>query len=781
MKKLLYIALGFSVSFLNAQNIRNNPTSNHGNKFEQLGTILPDANTYRTGSGAPGHEYWQQRADYKIDVELNENDYTISGTEYVTYFNNSPDELLYLWFQLDENEHDAKSDNNSFDGNSIKTKSMNEGDLTGFDRAKMLEGYGVQIIEVADKNGKAVPYTINQTMMRVDLHKALQPKQKVVLKIRWKYQMPERMRVGGRGGRECFEDGNCIFTVTQWFPRLCVYNDYQGWNNKQFTGRGEFALAFGNYEVKMTVPSDHIIAATGECQNYKEVLTTEQFNRYIKSKDSNEPIEIVTREEALKNSLNKNSTSKKTWHYKANNVRDFAWGSSRKFVWDAMGVDIEGKKVMAMSYYGEEAYALYRKYSTKTVAHTLRVYSKFTIPYPYPVAISVEASNGMEYPMISFNYGRTEKDGTYSDRTKYGMISVIIHEVGHNFFPMIINSDERQWSWMDEGLNTFCQFLAEQEFDNNYPSSRGPAHKIVDYMRMPVNQQEPIMTNSENIVQFGNNAYGKPATALNILRETIMGRELFDYAFKEYARRWAFKHPTPADFFRTMEDASGVDLDWFWRGWFFDIEPVDISLDSVKVYRFEKGTPIPEKLDTVTFKPRRDDTFQHITMIRNKQEGMEFYVDKDTSLRDYYYFNDQRYDTSSVTEIRSRTATTLTDDEMKMYENLYAYELHFTNKGGLVMPIIIEWTFEDGTKEIERINAYIWRKNEKNVSKVFMKNKKVVNILIDPFKETADIDESNNSFPKAVNESRIELYKRSGRVARGQSTGGNPMQRARNN
>lgn len=777
MKKLLYVFICMSFTMGNAQNIQNNPTSNHGNKFEQLGTILPNANTYRTASGAPGHEYWQQRADYKIEVELNEDDYTITGTEYVTYFNNSPDELMYLWFQLDENEHDPKSDNNTFDGSSIHNKTLTEGDLNGYNKAEALKGYGVQILEVSDKKGN-IAYTINQTMMRVDLPKPLKPQSKIVLKIRWKYVMPERMRIGGRGGRECFSDGNCLFTVTQWFPRLCVYSDYQGWNNKQFTGRGEFALVFGNYDVKMTVPGDNIVAATGECQNYKEVLTAEQYQRYLQATKADMPMEVVTREEALNSVANKGNKGKKTWHYKAENVRDFAWGSSRKFVWDAMGINIDGKKIMAMSYYPEESYALYRKYSTKTVAHTLRVYSKHTIPYPYPVAISVEASNGMEYPMICFNYGRTEKDGTYSDRTKYGMISVIIHEVGHNFFPMIINSDERQWSWMDEGLNTFCQFLAEQEFDNNYPSSRGPAHKIVDYMKMPVEQQEPIMTNSENIAQFGNNAYGKPATALNILRETIMGRELFDYAFKEYARRWAFKHPAPADFFRTMEDASGVDLDWFWRGWFFDIEPVDISLDSVKVYRVEKGTPVAEKIDTLSYKQRKGDLFQHITMRRNAQEGIPFYVNTDTSLRDFYYYNDQRLDTSTVTEIRSRTSITLSDQEMMKFENTYAYELHFSNKGGLVMPIIIEWTYEDGTQELERINAYIWRKNEKNVSKVFVKNKKVSSIQIDPYRETADIDESNNSFPKVVKESRIELYKRNARVARGQSTGGNPMQKA---
>lgn len=779
MKKLLYIL--FLVSFAwntAAQNIKNNPTSNHGNKFEQLGTILPDANTYRTASGAPGHEYWQQRADYKIEALLNESDYTITGSEYITYYNNSPDELLYLWFQLDENEHDPNSENNSFDGSKISGKSITSGDIGGYDKRASLEGYGVQILEVADAKGNAYKYTINNTMMRVNLPNALKAKQKIVLKIRWKYVMPERMRIGGRGGRECFSDGNCLFTVTQWFPRLCVYSDYQGWNNKQFTGRGEFALVFGNYDVKMTVPSDHIIAATGECQNYKSVLTDVQYKRYQESQKSNEPIEVVTREEAANKVANKKVDGNKTWHYKAENVRDFAWGSSRKFVWDAMAVNIDGKKIMAMSYYPDEAYSLYRKYSTKTVAHTLRVYSKHTIAYPYPVAISVEASNGMEYPMICFNFGRTEKDGTYSDRTKYGMISVIIHEVGHNFFPMIVNSDERQWSWMDEGLNTYCQFLAEQEFDNNYPSSRGPAHKIVDYMRMPKEVQEPIMTNSENIIQFGNNAYGKPATALNILRETVMGRQLFDYAFKEYARRWAFKHPTPADFFRTMEDASGVDLDWFWRGWFLDIEPVDISMDSVRAFHVVNGKPLPEKIDTITYKPRREDLYPHISMLRNKQEGISFYVDEDTTLRDYYYYNDQRLDTAMITEVRGRSMEAFSEVEMKNFENTYLYEIHFSNKGGLVMPIILQWTFEDGSSEVERISAYIWRKDENKVSKVFVKNKKVTHILLDPYKETADIDESNNSFPKGIQENRIEIFKRNARVPRGQSTGGNPMQKA---
>ncbi|MDQ3291789.1 MAG: M1 family metallopeptidase, partial [Bacteroidota bacterium] len=540
-----------------AQNIMNNPESNHGNKFEQLGTIIQDPNMYRSASGAPGPRYWQQRADYNINVELDDQKQRITGSETVTYYNNSPDPLSYIWLQLDENEHNSKSDNQKFDESSMKEK-MSIADV------KSIMGHnqdlGVKIQSLTDGSGKSLKYTINQTMLRIDLPKTLKPGERFKFKVAWNYNISDRMTIGGRGGYEFFpEDGNYLYTISQWYPRLAVYSDFQGWQNKQFTGRGEFALAFGNFKVNITVPADHVVGATGECQNYSKVLTGAQMKRWNQARNANNPVEVVTKEEMLQ-ALKSKDTKKKTWTYVANNVRDFAFVSSRRLVWDAMGTNVEGKKVMAMSYYGPEAYPLYNRYSTKVVAHTLKSYSKHSIAYPYPVAISVEAANGMEYPMICFNYGRAEKDGTYSEATKYGMISVIIHEVGHNFFPMIVNSDERQWTWMDEGLNTFLQYLAEQAWDNNYPSQRGPAHKIVDYMRLPKDQLEPIMTNSENIVRFGPNAYAKPATALNILRETVMGRELFDYAFKQYSRRWAFKHPTPADFFRTMEDASAVDL-----------------------------------------------------------------------------------------------------------------------------------------------------------------------------------------------------------------------------
>lgn len=752
---------------------QNNPGSNHGNRFEQLGYLLADPNMYRSASGVPGPKYWQQRADYDITAELDEVQRRLNGSETVTYYNNSPDPLTYIWLQLDENEHDPKSDNNSFDGSNMKDR------MSGREIGRLLgmeQGHGVNITKVTDASGKTLPYTINQTMMRIEMPQTLKPGEKIVFKVDWWYKVPNRMTLGGRGGYEHFAaDGNDLYTIAQWYPRLAVYSDFQGWQNKQFTGRGEFALTFGNFKVKMTVPADHVVGGTGECRNYKEMLSPAQFQRWQQAQKSTEPVEIVTLAEA-QDAIKHKSDRKKTWIFEATNVRDFAMVASRRLVWDAMGVNIEGKHVMAMSYYGPEAYPLYRRYSTKVVGHTLRSYSNHTIPYPYPVAISVEAANGMEYPMICFNYGRAEADGTYSESTKNGMIGVIIHEVGHNFFPMIVNSDERQWTWMDEGLNTFCQFMAEQEWDANFPSRRGPAHHIVEYMSMPKDKLEPVMSNSENIIMFGPNAYAKPATALNILRETVMGRELFDYAFREYARRWAFKHPTPTDFFRTMEDASAVDLDWFWRGWFFGIEPVDIAIDNVKWYRMDAKEPA-ETNKAAEAAAIREDT--HIAKTRNKEKGMKTVVEQDTSLQDFY----SKWDRFAVTPAQSaawqQIQASLTPEEKQLYDSKKNfYEVTFRNIGGNVMPIIVEWTFADGTKETDRISAYIWRHNEQEVTKVFAKDKQVVSMKLDPLRETADIDENNNSWPRQATPSRFELF-RSERAARGTSTGGNPMQQAR--
>ncbi len=787
MKKTVFAcSLLLACSGLLAQNTQNNPGSNHANKFEQLEGILPTPNEYRTASGAPGPKYWQQRADYDIKATLDEKALKLTGSETITYFNNSPDVLTYLWLQLDENEHSATKNANYQNSNPLPRQTSVQA-LQNMEDEKGENGFGINITKLTDAAGTKLRSVVNKTMMRVDLPTPLKPGQKFVFNVDWNYKISDRMAQGGRGGYEYFpEDKNHLFTMSQWYPRLCVYSDFQGWQNHQFAGRGEFALTFGNFKVAMTVPADHVVGSTGECQNYAAVLTPAQLARWQKAQTAKDVTEIVTLDEAKANEK-EGTTATKTWMYTANNVRDFAWTSSRKFVWDALPISVEGKKVMCMSFYGKEAYGLYRPYSTKAVAHTIKTYSKFTIPYPYPVAQSVEAANGMEYPMICFNYGRTERDGTYSESTKYGMLGVIIHEVGHNFFPMIINSDERQWSWMDEGLNTFVEYLTEELWDNKFPSRRGPAFSITDYMKLPKDQLEPIMTNSENIIGFGPNAYAKPATGLNILRETIMGRELFDYAFKEYARRWAFKHPTPADLFRTMEDASAEDLDWFWRGWFYSTDVTDIALDSVKYARADVAATSPRFKDTTITQPLAKpqvNAFEDISKVRNREDkNITFQTDADTSLRDFYWRyarGQEPYDSGRYAVNVPASLEAMDEATKARLANKHFYELQFSNKGGLVMPIIIEWTFKDGTKEVDRIPAQVWRLNEAKVTKFFMKDKEVASIKLDPMRETADINEGNNSWGAITAEpSRFQVFKQKAGAARGQSTGTNPMQKAK--
>ncbi len=789
MKKIILSILAVTLFYTGfCQDIKNNPGSNHGNRFEQLGTILPTPNEYRTASGAPGPKYWQQRCDYDIVCELDEPNRKLIGKETLTYFNNSPDNLTYLWLQLDENEHSSVNNSGYQSGNSLQ-KNVNEQDIVKLSTGKLDKEYGDNITKVTTALGAALKYTINKTMMRIELPQILKPGQQFIFKIEWNYNIIERTKYGGRGGFEYFpDDKNDIFTMTQWYPRLCVYSDFQGWQNHQFAGSGEFALTFGNFKVAMTVPADHVVMGTGQCQNYAAILSPAQNARWVTAQNAKEPTEVVTLAEAKTREATK-ATARKTWIFKADMVRDFAWGSSRKFVWDAMPTYVEGKKIMCMSAYAKEAYGLYNKYSTKAVAHTIKTYSKFTIPYPYPVAQSIEAANGMEYPMICFNYGRTEKDGTYSEGTKNGMLGVVIHEVGHNFFPMIINSDERQWTWMDEGLNTFVEYLTEELWDNKFPVGRGPAYKIVDYMKLSKDQLEPIMTNSENIIQFGPNAYSKPCTGLNMLRETIIGRENFDYAFKEYAKRWAFKHPTPADFFRTMEDASAEDLDWFWRGWFYNTDPVDISLDTVKWANLstEISTTAPRTTNSTTTqnvaKPIQN-TFDDISKIRNREDRkIIFATDADVSLRDFYWKYDRglaKIDSTPFTIIipPPSTDTFTTEQKQQIAAGKTMYELTMSNKGGLVMPIIIEWTYEDGTKEVDRVPVQIWRKNENKVVKTFMKSKKVTSIKLDPMRETADINEKNNTWNVVEEPSKFQLYKAKNGPTRGVSSGqGNPMQK----
>jgi hypothetical protein len=740
-------------------------------KFKQLGPELATPNDQRTASGAPGHEYWQQRADYNMKIRLDDEKQRIDGDETITYYNNSPDALTYIWLQLDQNIFDPNSDSRLIEQSKLEDK-------LSFNQLNEITQYydgGFKIQSVKDAAGANLKYTVNKTMMRIDLPKPLASGQKFVFSMKWWFNITDRIKYGGRSGWEYFEeDKNYLYTIAQFFPRMVVYSDNQGWQHKQFLGAGEFTLNFGNYTVAITVPSDHIVGATGVLQNPKEVLTAEQQKRLSQAANATEPIMIVTQDEAIENEKEK-STSEKTWIFKAENVRDFAFSTSRKFIWDAMGVQLEKHKPMAMSLYPKEGNPLWEQYSTKVIAQTLKTYSHFTVEYSYPVAYSVHSKwIGMEYPMMCFNGGRPEPDGTYSEGTKNGMISVIIHEVGHNFFPMIINSDERQWTWMDEGLNTFVQYLTEKEFDRNYPSWRGPARNIVEYMKADKSKMSPIMTNSESIYQFGNNAYGKPATALNILRETVMGRELFDYAFKEYSRRWAFKHPTPDDFFRTMEDASGVDLDWFWRGWFYGTEHCDMAIEDVKWMQVDTQNP---EVENALKKKEKEGKPKDISKVRDSEAGWKTAVELDPELSDFY----TKYDPLAVTvfdrEDYDNYISKLSEEEKKLVnsgKNLY--QVTVENVGGLIMPLIFELKYVDGTSETIHIPAEIWKMNEKKVNKVFITEKEVSEILLDPLLETADCELENNYWPQRFVPSRLELFKEQQRGGGGAE---NPMQKAK--
>ncbi len=766
-KRLLYFLCILSIACLSTTvSAQKGPESINRSKFRQIKQEAPTPNVYRTASGAPGHLYWQNEADYEMQIELDDATQRLHGTETITYHNNSPDELSYLWVQLDQNVRAKESDTRKISGSRVS------GQMSFSQLRRLLNDFdgGFKIEWVRDRRDNPLPHTINKTMMRVDIPEPLRPGKSYTFKIKWWYNINDRMKIGGRSGYEYFEeDDNYLYAIAQFFPRMAVYNEVEGWQHKQFLGRGEFTLPFGDYKFSITVPADHIVAATGVLKNPKDVLTAEQQARFDRSQTADDPVMIVTEEEAIEAEKGR-ATEKKTWVFHGDNVRDFAFASSRKFIWDAMGVQSGPQKVMAMSYYPKEGNPLWERYSTKVVAHTLDVYSKYTFYYPYPTAISVHTNRiGMEYPMICFNGGRPEKDGTYSERTKYGMISVIIHEVGHNYFPMIVNSDERQWTWMDEGLNTFLQYLAEQEWDTEYPSRRGPAHRIVGYMKGDQTRISPIMTNSESVFQLGANAYAKTATGLNILRETIMGRQLFDHAFRSYSQRWMFKHPSPEDFFRSLEDASAVDLDWFWRGWFYGTDHVDIGLGEVKWFQINTRNPEVEKEIS---RASTDEENRGIGHTRNQSDISAPMVKQDSTLVDFY----NKYDPFAVSildrEEYENYLKRLDSEDMALLESdKHFYELTFENIGGMVMPLILEFEFEDGTKEVQQIPVEIWRLRDDRVTKVFAMDQPVERITLDPFLETADTDLGNNVWPPQSKPTRFQLFKQR------QQTPENPMQR----
>ena len=746
------VFLMFSVG-ATAQEQENREEHTNENKFRQLNEEFSTPNRYRTASGAPGSAYYQNTADYKMDLELDDINQKITGHETITYHNNSPDDLEYLWVQLDQNMRAPDSESYLKDSNNVPTITQPESFVSEYMEERFQGGFNITEVSA---EGQPLVYVINNTMMRVDLPEPLKAGESYSFDIAWWYNVHDYSIDRGRGGYEYFpEDKNYLYVIAQFFPRMAVYNDVEGWQNMQFWADGEFALPFGDYEVNLTVPADHIVEGTGELVNREEVFSREMLERYEEAKNAyDSPVMIVTEEEA-RAAEEGSSGEKKTWKFRAEMVRDFAFASSRKFIWDMMAVDLGEKDVMAVSLYPKEGNPLWEDFSTKVVAHTLKSYSEHTFDYPYPKAVSVHAKEqGMEYPMISWNHGRPNEDGTYSDAVKFGMISVIIHEIGHNYFPMIVNSDERNWGWMDEGVNAFVQYLTEQKYGEkypediaprtSYPSRRGDPSKIVSYMKSDQRFQTPIMSNPENVYQLGNNVYGKPATALNILRETVVGEELFDHAFKTYAQRWMFKHPTPEDFFRTMEDASAVDLDWFWRGWFYTTDYVDIGIEDVKEY-YVTGEPTETAAAYLKRRGYSDPTsFDGLYLVEQGSEEMEEELKGRTPAE-------------NAPKLKEYLMENFTPQErQQMKEPKYLYEITFNKPGGLIMPIIAEYTHADGISERIQYPAQIWRKNHQQVSRVIATEKEIVKVTVDPDLQTADVDLENNVWPRSGQVSDFE-------------------------
>ena len=737
-------------------------------KFRQLDEVFPSPNLSRPATGEPGPMYWQQRADYKIQIKLNEDTRSVEGSETITYTNNSPLTLKYIWLQLDQNIFAKESINNL-------TRPWGGGDssvdFSTLRRQNFMDKFEGGFQELSIKiNNKSADTNLVGTHVRINLDQPLKPGESTSLDIEWAYALVEENAVRARNGYETFEDGNDIFLMAQWYPRVTVFSDYEGWHNKEFIGNGEFTLEFGNFEVDISVPSDHVVSATGVLLNENDVLSPIQKKRMKQARKSEKPMFIITPDEAYDNELEK-STDYKTWSFKAENVRDFAWASSRKFIWDAAGYKQDSKEnplVMAMSFYPKEGEPLWSKYSTEAVMHTMKVYSKYSFDYPYPTAQSVNGPvGGMEYPMITFNGPRTEleDDGTrtYSRSEKEFLIGVVIHEVGHIYYPMIVNSDERQWTWMDEGLNTFVQYLAEQEWDINYRSDRGEPRWMTEFMSS--SYQVPIMTNSESLLQFGNNAYGKPATALVVLRETILGRELFDQAFREYSVRWKFKRPTPYDFFRTMEEASGVDLDWFWRGWFYSTDHVDIALNNIHLASLDTLDPqVNLAKDRVDFEneplilhDQRNEAAKIETRVTERPELLDIYNEydeftpSDREMRDSKEVLDDLYDKNDSDPEWKKKALV---EAIEKDEDYYIFE--FSNKGGLVMPIPLEITYEDGAKELIRIPVEVWRKNSNKTKWLKRSKLKITQAVIDPYWEIGDTQIENNYYPTRLIPARLK-------------------------
>ncbi len=724
--------------------------------FAQIDSLLPAPSEARLPSGAPGPAYWQQKVSYKLDLTIDEDARMLRGKEHVAYQNNSPHTLTYLWLALESNQAAPFSD-----GALAKTwKDNGEVTVDDFRRVLMAREFdgSTKILALKDAAGNDLAHTLNKGMLKVDLPKPLPAGGTFEFDLAWEYLINNTKLIPVRSGYEVLDDGTCIFGMAYCYPRLCAYTDYGGWRLKQPIRYGEFTLEFGDFEASITVPADHIVGATGALLNPGEVLTAERQSRLKEADSAKTPVVIVSKDEADA-ARKKPAKESRTWKFAATNVRDFAFATSRAFVWDAWGVKIDGRTVRCQSLYPREGMPLWDKYATQAVAHAVEVYSDVTgIPYPWPHATAVlgaHPSGGMEYPMISFNSPRPEKDGSYTERTKWSVIRVIIHETGHNWFPMIVNSDERHWMWLDEGFNSFVQGFAERSWKEDPKITTAQPRFAVEYLLSPAHQ--PLMTLPDSLQNVSQNAYFKTSVGLTMLRETILGRPLFDAAFKEYCRRWAFKRAEPADFFRTMEDASGMDLDWFWRGWFFSTSTSDVEVVSVARRALHGGDPAKAGERN---KAREAKQPSSITHERDLAAGVPRRIEKFPGLKDFYDDFDPHAPTDKQTDDFQKFLQRLTPEEKAALQfDQPVYEVKLKNHGQLPMPLILKLEFDDQSSDIRRYPAEIWRLANGELSVLVVAPRPIVAVTADPYNETADTNFTNNRFPRQIDQTDLRLTK----------------------
>ncbi|HUI28689.1 MAG TPA: M1 family metallopeptidase [Candidatus Acidoferrales bacterium] len=587
----------FLILFLETPLLR---AQSNGNLFSPLD--LPTANDVRTADGRPGPGYWQQRADYSIKVDLDTSESKISGSETITYTNNSPQSLDHLWLQLDQNLFKEGS-RGSYEFTGRRSRYRGAFENGGYELSS--------VIVVQDGKKVRSHYIVDDTRMRVDIERPVPARGgKVQLEITWSFAVP---RYGSdRLGRFESQDGT-IYEIAQWYPRMCVYDDVNGWNPLPYLGEGEFYLEYGNFDVEITVPHDYIVMATGVLQNPEQVLTRSERDRLALARKIDSTIHVISKDEIAQQGTRPEGKVDLTWRYHAENVRDFSWAASHAFIWDASHWD----NILLMAVYPKEGISAdtsrvpgWEK-DVEFMRHTFKFYSETYYHFPYPVATNVAGIvGGMEYPMIVFCNVRSRGQGLYS---------VTDHEFGHGWFPMTVGSDERRYAWMDEGINTFINYYSGVDYYGGEAIAlrTGNADTIARRMCTPVNDQ-PIMTRADQIKpdKYGFLEYYKTAFGLRLLREQIIGPERFDRGFKNYIQRWAFKHPQPSDFFRTISDYSGEDLDWFWKGWFYSTDVLDQAVDTVVadsavsfVYLSNKaGLVMPFKLQ-VTFDDGSIDSF----------------------------------------------------------------------------------------------------------------------------------------------------------------------------